>query len=79
MGFCDLKVSKNGLSSTSHIRFVLVELVLCYTRIKAEYQENISLFIADLASYKIISLALANTKIQYKQINHDADNMDNNK
>ena len=27
----------------------------------------------------IISLALANTNKQYKQINYDADNIDNNK
>ena len=28
---------------------------------------------------RVISLALANTNIQYKQINYDADNIDNNK
>ena len=27
---------------------------------------------------RVISLALENTNIQYKQINHDADNIDNN-
>ena len=26
---------------------------------------------------RVISLALANTKIQYKQINYDAENIDN--
>ena len=29
-------------------------------------------------SYQVTSLALANTNIQYKQINYDADNIDNN-
>ena len=29
--------------------------------------------------YYLTSLALANTNIQYKQINYDADNIDNNK
>ena len=28
---------------------------------------------------RVISLVLANTNIQYKQINYDADNIDNNK
>ena len=28
---------------------------------------------------RVISLALANSNIQYKQINYDADNIDNNK
>ena len=28
---------------------------------------------------RVISLDLANTNIQYKQISHDADNIDNNK
>ena len=28
---------------------------------------------------RVISLALENTNIQYKQINYDADNIDNNK
>ena len=28
---------------------------------------------------RVTSLALANTNIQYKQINYDADNIDNNK
>ena len=28
---------------------------------------------------RVISLALANTNIQYKQINYDAENIDNNK
>ena len=29
-----MEVSHNGLSATSHIGFVLVELELCYKRIK---------------------------------------------
>ena len=29
--------------------------------------------------FRVTSLALANTNIQYKQINYDADNIDNNK
>ena len=42
-GVCDLEVSHNGLSATSHIGFVLVVQVLCYKRIKDEDQEIKSL------------------------------------
>ena len=37
------------------------------------------LYIGDQWFVRVISLALGNTNIQYKQINYDADNIDNNK
>ena len=36
-------------------------------------------YIGESGLYELFSLALANTYIQYKQINYDADNIDNNK
>ena len=36
-------------------------------------------YIGESGFVRVISLALANTNIQYKQINYDADNIDNTK
>ena len=41
--------------------------------------EHLSGFYMNHQFVRVISLALANTNIQYKQINYDTDTIDNNK
>ena len=36
-------------------------------------------YVGESGLYELFFVALANTNIQYKQINYDADNIDNNK